>query len=153
MNHKRVCCQTYCDSEARPPPWLRSPPLRPASAARCGLFLKFPPLICPPFWPAFAARSGSLAKLPLLAFCGWVIVVPPVGLWLENVSPLLLINFIYNVFKFLNRLSVISIMRQQSEPEKSLLHRVSFSLATTHGIYIRLKCRCIPCLFLYLALH
>lgn len=47
------------------PPWLRWPPLRPASEARCGSFLKLPPLAWPPFLPASDARFGSSAKLPL----------------------------------------------------------------------------------------
>lgn len=46
---------------------LAAPPLRPASAARSGLFLKLPPLTIPPWRPASAARLGSCLKLPLLA--------------------------------------------------------------------------------------
>lgn len=53
------------DYSERLPRRLLAPPLRPASAAFFGSFLKFPPLICPPLRPASAARCGSSAKLPL----------------------------------------------------------------------------------------
>lgn len=43
---------------------LINPPLRPASTALSGLFLKFPLLIFPPFLPASAALCGFSAKLP-----------------------------------------------------------------------------------------
>lgn len=51
-----------------PPPWLRSPPLRPASEAFSRSFAKLPPEACPPFLPASDAFSRSFAKLPGFLF-------------------------------------------------------------------------------------
>lgn len=64
--HKwRVYTLVYCALPRR----LTKPPLRPASTALSGLFLKLPPLTFPPFLPASDARTESSAKLPLPPRC------------------------------------------------------------------------------------
>src|SRR5690606_37558375 len=47
-----------------PPPWLCSPPLRPASEARSGSFLKLPPLAWPPLLAISRWRSSSIEAKP-----------------------------------------------------------------------------------------
>jgi hypothetical protein len=51
-------------SAVRRPPFELSPPVLPATEARLGSFLKFPPDSWLPLRPAFAARCGSFLKLP-----------------------------------------------------------------------------------------
>ncbi|ABU77425.1 hypothetical protein ESA_02176 [Cronobacter sakazakii ATCC BAA-894] len=70
----------------RPPLWLFWPPFLPASDARSGSFLKFPPLCCPPFLPASDAFSRFSAKLPEPPRCS-AITTSGIGLVLpENVN-------------------------------------------------------------------
>src|SRR5690606_9118703 len=65
------------------------PPFCPASEARCGSFLKLPPLCWPPFLPASEARLGSFAKLPFPPRCCSVISYLPFRLSTEFDNELL----------------------------------------------------------------